>query len=306
MQNTYKSQEFKQKATVGDFIQWGADRFDSTDLFFGHGSDNPWDESLSLVLFVLSLPWDSDSKVLDRQLSEKEKIQISDLFDRRINEQIPAAYLTGEAWFAGFNFLVDSRVLVPRSPIAELIEVEFSPWLHDLPNNILDLCTGSGCIGIACAHYFPQTNITLSDISADALAVAKKNIVMHGLSERVVTTQSDLFGNLGKKTYDLIVSNPPYVDAEDLASMPKEYHHEPEIGLASGFDGLDFTRRLLRESVEHLSDNGVLIVEVGNSWEALSQAFPTVPFMWLEFERGGHGVFLLTAEELKAHSQEFV
>ena len=292
--------------TVGDYIHWGADHFEEAGLFFGHGSDNPWDESLSLVLFVLSLPWDSDSKVLDRQLSEKEKIQISDLFDRRINEQIPAAYLTGEAWFAGFKFLVDSRVLVPRSPIAELIEAGFSPWLPDEPNNILDLCTGSGCIGIACAHYFPESNVTLSDISTDALTVAVQNIVMHELSDRVVTAQSDLFGKLGKKTYDLIVSNPPYVDAEDLASMPKEYHHEPEIGLASGFDGLDFTRRLLRESVEHLSDNGVLIVEVGNSWESLEQAFPTVPFMWLEFERGGHGVFLLTAEELQAHSQEFV
>ena len=292
--------------TVGDFIQWGADRFAAAGLFFGHGSDNPWDESLSLVLFSLSLPWDSDSKVLDRQLSDKEKQKISNLFDRRINEKIPVAYLTGEAWFAGFKFLVDSRVLVPRSPIAELIEAEFSPWLPNLPNNILDLCTGSGCIGIACAHYFPEASITLSDISADALAVAEKNIVVYKLSDRVVTTQSDLFGNLGKKTYDLIVSNPPYVDSEDLASMPKEYHHEPEIGLASGFDGLDFTRRLLRESVEHLSNNGVLIVEVGNSWEALEQAFPTVPFIWLEFERGGHGVFLLTAEELKAHSQEFV
>lgn len=300
MQKNHKS-----LLTVGEFIQWGADRFDSTDLFFGHGSDNPWDESLSLVLFVLSLPWNSDSEVLDLQLTEKEKIQISDLFDRRINEQIPVAYLTGEAWFTGFKFLVDSRVLIPRSPIAELIEAEFSPWLPKAPNNILDLCTGSGCIGIACAHYFPEANVTLSDISADALAVAEQNIVMHELSGRVVTTQSDLFGQLGKNTYDLIVSNPPYVDAEDLASMPKEYHHEPEIGLASGFDGLDFTRRLLREAVEHLSDNGVLIVEVGNSWEALEQAFPTVPFIWLEFERGGHGVFLLTAEELKAHRQEF-
>ena len=201
---------------------------------------------------------------------------------------------------------MDSRVLVPRSPIAELIEAGFSPWLPDVPNNILDLCTGSGCIGIACAHYFPEANITLSDISVDALAVAEQNIVLHQLSGRVIAVESDLFGNLGEKAYDLIVSNPPYVDAEDLASMPKEYHHEPEIGLASGFDGLDFTRRLLRESVEYLSDNGVLIVEVGNSWEALEQAFPTVPFIWLEFERGGHGVFLLTAEELKAHSQEFV
>jgi len=305
MQKTPVTQKSKQKATVGDYIQWGADRFEGAGLFFGHGSDNAWDESLSLVLFVLSLPWDSDSKVLDRGLSEKEKIRIGDLFDRRINEQIPAAYLTGEAWFAGYKFLVDSRVLVPRSPIAELIEAQFNPWLPDVPNSILDLCTGSGCIGIACAHYFPESNVTLSDISADALAVTEQNIVLHELTGRVVTAQSDLFSGLGKNCYDLIVSNPPYVDAEDLASMPKEYHHEPEIGLASGFDGLDFTRRLLSEAIGHLSDNGVLIVEVGNSWEALEQAFPTVPFTWLEFERGGHGVFLLTAEELKAHRQEF-
>jgi len=292
--------------TVGNYIQWGADRFEEAGLFFGHGSDNAWDESLSLVLYALSLPWDSENKVLDRQLSEKEKNQIGDLFDRRINEKIPAAYLTGEAWFAGVKFLVDPRVLVPRSPIAELIEAEFTPWLPNVPNNILDLCTGSGCIGIACAYYFPESKVTLSDISADALGVAEQNIALHKLSNRLVIAQSDLFSSLEKNFYDLIVSNPPYVDTEDLSTMPKEYHHEPEIGLASGFDGLDFTRRLLREAVEHLSDNGVLIVEVGNSWEALEQAFPTVPFIWLEFERGGHGVFLLTAEELKAHSQEFV
>ena len=243
--------------------------------------------------------------MLKKILSEEEKDSISELFDRRINEKIPAAYLTGEAWFAGFKFVVDSRVLIPRSPIAELVEAEFSPWLVKTPATILDLCAGSGCIGIACAHYFPGSRVTLSDISTDALTVAEKNIEIHQLSQRVVALESDLFDGLGKERYDLIVSNPPYVDAEDLASMPKEYHHEPAIGLASGFDGLDFTRRLLREAVDHLSEEGVLVVEVGNSWEALDDAFPEIPFMWLEFERGGHGVFLLTAEQLKTYQATF-
>jgi ribosomal protein L3 glutamine methyltransferase len=291
--------------TVGDFVQWGASRFEDTGLFFGHGSDNAWDESLVLVFHVLSLPWDSEAEVLNKILSVEEKISITNLFDRRINEQIPAAYLTGEAWFAGLKFVVDSRVLVPRSPIAELLEAEFSPWLVKSPSTILDLCAGSGCIGIACAHYFPESIVTLSDISTDALVVAQKNIGIHQLAHRVVTLASDLFDGLSEERYDLIVSNPPYVDAKDLASMPKEYHHEPVIGLASGLDGLDFTRRLLREAAEHLSEEGVLIVEVGNSWEALDDAFPEVPFMWLEFERGGHGVFLLTAEQLQMYQSTF-
>lgn len=292
--------------TVGDFIQWGASRFEEAGLFFGHGSDNPWDESLTLVLHALSLPWDSDSEILEKTISVEDETAIRRLFYRRINEKIPAAYITGEVWFAGFKFLVDSRVLVPRSPIAELIESEFSPWLVKSPSSILDLCSGSGCIGIACAHYFPKSTVTLSEISTDALTVAGENIALHQLSQRVVAVESDLFDGLDEKRYDLIVTNPPYVDAEDLASMPKEYHHEPAIGLASGFDGLDFTRRLLREAVDHLSDEGVLVVEVGNSWVALNDAFPDVPFMWLEFERGGHGVFLVTAEQLKAHREKFI
>lgn len=292
--------------TVGDFVQWGAESFVDAGLYFGHGTDNPWDESLSLVLFSLSLSWDTDSGVLMQILSAEQKIAIHRLFDRRVVEKIPAAYLIGEVWFSGFKFLVDNRVLVPRSPIAELIEAEFSPWLPSPPTSILDLCTGSGCIGIASAHYFPEATVTLSDISYDALAVAEKNIELHQLSQRVKTIHSDLFAGLGDEKFDLIVTNPPYVDAEDLASMPKEYHHEPEIGLASGFDGLDFTRRLLKEAGEHLSDEGVLVVEVGNSWVALDHGFPEVPFLWLEFEHGGHGVFLLTAEQLRAHCQEFL
>lgn len=292
--------------TIGSYIQRGSDLFDQAGLFFGHGTDNAWDESLALVLFALSLPWGSDSSILERPVSSEEAAVITRLFDRRINERLPAAYLTGETWFAGFKFSIDQRVLVPRSPIAELIETQFQPWLITPPMSILDLCTGSGCIGIACAHYFPEANVTLSDISTDALAVANKNVSLHQLNHRVSAVHSDLFAGLGSQRFDLIVSNPPYVDANDLASMPNEYDHEPEIGLSSGDDGLDFTRQLLLDAAEHLNEQGTLIVEVGNSWSALEDTFPQVPFMWLDFERGGHGVFLITAEQLSAHREEFI
>lgn len=292
--------------TVGDFILWGEEQFDLNNLYFGHGTDNAWDESLTLVLFALALPWDTDSSILEQPVTDQQKTIITQLFNRRINEQLPAVYLTGEAWFAGFKFEVDQRVLVPRSPIAELIERQFEPWLPHQPATILDLCTGSGCIGIACAYYFPDANVTLSDISTGALAVAERNIHHHQLAHRVSARHSDLFAGLGSDKYDLIVTNPPYVDAEDIASMPPEYHHEPEIGLASGDDGLDFTRRLLLEAGGHLTDRGTLIVEVGNSGMALEEAFPHVPFMWLEFERGGQGVFVMTAEELQVHRDEFI
>ncbi|MEZ5529066.1 MAG: 50S ribosomal protein L3 N(5)-glutamine methyltransferase [Porticoccaceae bacterium] len=285
--------------TVGEAIRLGAERFEAAGLFFGHGTDNSWDEALCLVLYVLSLPWDVDPSVQDRELSQDEQTRIEHLFDRRIQERLPAAYLTGEGWFAGIPFHIDQRVLVPRSPIAELIENEFSPWLSRIPETMLDLCTGSGCIGIACALYLPETRVTLSDISSDALAVARQNITRYDLEDRVVAVESDLFGGLQGQRFDLIVSNPPYVDAEDLADMPAEYHHEPEIGLASGVDGLDFTRRLLEQAEQHLTEEGVLIVEVGNSWVALDEAFPDVPFLWLDFERGGHGVFQLTARQLR-------
>ncbi len=285
--------------TVGEAIRLGAQYFDEAGLYFGHGTDNAWDESLSLVLYALSLPWDVDASVQQRELSEAEQTCIASLFDRRVEERLPAAYLTGEAWFAGIPFHVDQRVLVPRSPIAELIESEFVPWLAAEPVHILDLCTGSGCIGIACALYLPQSRVTLSDISAAALAVARQNIDRYDLADRVTAVESDLFAELQQQRFDLIVANPPYVDQEDLADMPAEYHHEPEIGLASGLDGLDFTRRLLVEAADHLTEQGVLIVEVGNSWVALEDAYPEVPFLWLEFARGGHGVFLLTAQQLR-------
>lgn len=284
--------------TLRDFIRWGASEFTAAKLYFGHGTDNAWDEAEQLVLYTVHLTPLLDDEWLSARLTRVERERIVENLRRRIEERIPAAYITGQAWFAGLPFTVDERVLVPRSPIGELIQKQFSPWLAHEPARILDLCTGSGCIGIACAYAFPDAEVQLSDISFDALAVAEENIQQHDLEDRVFAMQSDLFDNLLGQKFDLIVSNPPYVDADDLATMPPEYHAEPEIGLGSGDDGLDFTRRLLHEASDYLTDDGVLIVEVGNSWVALEEAYPDLPFTWIEFERGGHGVFMLTKADL--------
>lgn len=286
---------------VRDWIRWGASEFNRAGLFFGHGTDNAWDEAAVLVAWAVHTPWERLEAIQDAALTTSERRRIAGLFERRIRERVPAAYLTGEAWFAGLKFAVNEHVLVPRSPIAELIQQHFEPWLTREPEKILDLCTGSGCIGIACAYAFPHAQVTLSDISEEALAVARENVQAHHLADRVEPVCSDGFHGLQGQVYDLIVSNPPYVDADDMASVPAEYRAEPELALASGQDGLDFTRRLLSEARSHLADGGLLVVEVGNSGLALEQAFPQVPFTWLEFENGGHGVFALTAEELRMH-----
>lgn len=285
-------------STIRDFLRWAASEFIAAKLYYGHGTDNPWDEAEQLVLHAIHLAPPLGDEWLDAQLTRSERERVVANLQRRIEERIPAAYITGQAWFAGLPYVVDERVLVPRSPIAELIEKRFAPWLLNEPQQILDLCTGSGCIGIACAHAFPDAYVQLSDISYDALAVAEENIQQHGLTERVFALQSDLFESLIGQRFDLIVSNPPYVDAEDMASLPDEFHAEPELGLSSGDDGLDFTRRLLQEAADFLTDEGVLVVEVGNSWPALEEAYPTLPFTWVEFERGGHGVFVLAAQDL--------
>lgn len=285
--------------TIRDFLRWGASEFIAAKLFYGHGTDNPWDEAEQLVLHAINLSPPLGDEWLDARLTLPERKKVVANLARRIQERVPAAYITRQAWFAGLPFVVDERVLVPRSPIGELIQKRFEPWLVNEPAQILDLCTGSGCIGIACAYAFPEAYVQLSDISFDALAVAEENIEQHGLAERVFAMQSDLFENLQGQVFDLIVSNPPYVDAEDMASLPEEYHAEPELGLASGDDGLDFTRRLLTEAVDYLSEQGVLLVEVGNSWPALEAAYPALPFTSIEFERGGHGVFVLNAEDLR-------
>lgn len=291
--------------TLRDHIRWAVSRFHAEELFFGHGYDNAWDEARALVLGAVHLPWETSDRYLDCALEDDERYELGVLLHRRIQERVPTAYLLGEAWFCGLPFAVDERVLVPRSPIGELIDARFEPWLPATPTRILDLCTGSGCIGIACAYAFPEAEVALGDLSYEALEVAWQNIERHGLEDRVYTVQGDGFAGLPGQRFDLIVSNPPYVDAEDFADMPAEYQHEPELGLACGDDGLDLVRRLLAEAADHLTERGLLIVEVGNSQVHVEALYPEVDFTWLEFERGGHGVFLLAAAQCREHQALF-
>ncbi len=290
--------------TIRDFIRFGATQMAAADVYFGHGTDNAWDEACFLVLESLGLPWALMDKVLDAKLSLPEQQQVLMLFAARIDERKPAAYLLGKAWFAGLPFVINENVLIPRSPIGEMIENDFAPWLSRPPLRVLDLCTGSGCIGIATALHFTEALVDLSDISPEAVDVAWQNIDFYGLEGRVQAIESDMFSALDGEVYDLIVCNPPYVDDEDLASMPPEFHHEPAQALGSGLDGLNFTRQLLEQVGQFLSDDGILVCEVGNSWYALEDAFPNIAFTWVDFERGGHGVFVMTAIELRAFAAQ--
>ena len=291
--------------TVAAMLEHGQQQFETAQIYFGHGTVSAWDEAVYLLSFALNLPPDADRSLLSQVLTAEQQVAILALYQRRVIERIPAPYLTGTAWFCGLPFHVDERVIIPRSPLAELIYNGFQPWCEDEPAMVLDLCTGSGCIGIACAYAFEQAEVVLSDISPEALQVTASNIAKHDVTGRVTAVESDLFDNLGTQRFDLIVSNPPYVDARDLAEMPDEYQHEPELALASGHDGLDFTRRLLREAEQYLTAQGVLVVEVGNSWLALEQAFPEVAFVWLEFTEGDAGVFVLTRDQLLEHKESF-
>jgi ribosomal protein L3 glutamine methyltransferase len=294
-------QSYEGLETIRDFVRWSASRFLGAELFFGHGTDNALDESVYLVLHALGLPPDFNEAYFASRLTPPEKRAVAALIERRISERKPAAYLTHEAWFAGLPFYVDERVLVPRSPIAELVRAGFEPWLEPgAIRRVLDLCTGSGCIGIACAHAIPQARVDLADVSAEALEVARENRRRHGLEDRVEILQSDLFESLDERRYDLIVSNPPYVASAEIEGLPAEFGHEPVLGLDAGARGLDLVLRILQSARDHLTENGVLIVEVGASAAALSEALPAAPFTWLDFEQGGEGVFLLTAAELDA------
>ena len=285
--------------TVRDYLRYASTQFAASGLYYGHGTDNVWDEAVQLVMRSLGLPLENNTLFLDARLVHEERQLILDRLNRRITERVPLAYLLGEAWFMGMPFNVDERVLVPRSPLGELLENGLQPWLGEKPvHRVLDLCTGSGCIGIGAATVFDEALVDLSDISLDALEVAESNIDLHELRDRVQCIQSDVFSNIIGQ-YDVIVSNPPYVDAEDLADMPDEYHHEPELGLAAGADGLDIAHKILAKAADHLTQDGILVVEVGNSWVAMDEAYPELPLTWLEFENGGSGVFLITAEALR-------
>jgi len=286
--------------TVHDWLRFAVSKLNQADVYFGHGTDNPWDEAASLLCFVLHLPPLTDEKLFLVRLTRAERQAYIALLQQRIEQRIPAAYLIHQAYFAGLPFYVDERVLVPRSPIAELIADKFIRQLNGkTATHILDLCTGSGCIAIACAHAFEDAQVDAVDISADALEVAHYNIENHGLEHRVFPILSDGYDALSGTQYDLIVTNPPYVDAEDMADLPDEYRHEPELGLASGHDGLALTRRILRQAAAHLTDGGVLVCEVGNSMLQLQHDFPDVAFNWLNFANGGIGVFAITKAELE-------
>lgn len=284
--------------TVNDLIRWSVSRFNESDIYLGHGTDNPWDEAAQLITYALSLPPTMNEHLLQARTTLSERKNALGYIEQRILTKKPAAYLTQVSYFCGLPFYVNEDVLVPRSPIGELITNKFEGLITEEPQRIMDLCTGSGCIAIATSFAFPDATIDALDISPEALAVADENIHRLQVEERVFPIMSDVFSSVDGLKYDLIVSNPPYVDLEDLGDMPAEFHHEPEIGLGSGNDGLDITRIILKQAAAHLEDNGLLIVEVGNSMIHLQAEFPEVPFNWLDFENGGIGVFAITKQQL--------
>lgn len=292
--------------TIRDLIRWAVTEFEKAGIYYGHGMGNALDEAVFIILSALKLPLNITESYFESRLTRAEREMVLKLYYRRITERTPAAYLTNEAWFAGLKFYVDEHVLVPRSPIAELIEKQFEPWIEpDKVERILDLCTGSGCIGIASAYAFEWAEVDLADISPEAIEIAQKNIENHQLQEQVTVYQSDLFSALEGQKYDIIVSNPPYVDAIDMSILPDEFKQEPELGLAAGEDGLDLVKVILKQAANYLNPEGILVVEVGNSQFALEELLPEVGFYWLEFERGGQGVFLLTYEQLKEYQPFF-
>jgi ribosomal protein L3 glutamine methyltransferase len=293
--------------TIQDFVRWGASRFNAAGVFFGHGTDNAIDEAAHLVLGAVHLEPGVPAAFRECRLTPAERVLVTDLIEQRVVERVPAAYLTGRAWFAGLELDVNRDVLVPRSPIAEMVEAGFEPWIDgEILSRVLDLCCGSGCIGIAAAVYLPDIDVDLVDISPRALDVARRNVERHRVGDRVRVFESDLFASLESERYDVIVSNPPYVSRAELESLPREYRNEPELGLLGGEDGLDLVVRILAEAASHLTEEGILILEVGSAAPELERRLPGVPFTWLEFERGGEGVFLLTREQLERHQDELL
>lgn len=301
----YNDQITQNLLTIKDYLRWAYSLFNRSEIFYSQGLDNAWDEASQLVLTALALPLDVPMDLYDTRLTNSEKQTIVELVCERLSSRTPVAYLTHSSWFCGLEFYVDERVLIPRSPIGELIQQQFAGLIPAQPQRILDLCTGSGCIAIACAVAFPDAEVDAVDLSVDALNVAEMNIERHQLTHRVIPLQSDLFENLQGEKYDLIVTNPPYVDAEDIADMPEEFTHEPLMALEAGQDGLDLVKRILAEASDYLTENGVLICEVGNSLVHLIAQYPDVPFNWIEFQQGGDGVFSLTRSELIKYRSKF-
>lgn len=291
--------ELNELHTLRDFVRWGASRFNEAQLFFGHGTDNAVDDAVALILHAVHLSSPLPDSLWACHLTSSEKQKISQLFQRRINERIPVPYLTNEAWFAGLSFYVDENVLIPRSPIAELIEQHFEPWAEsDHIQTICEIGTGSGCIAIATALHFPNALVDAVDISVQALEIAQKNINAYDVQDRVTLFEGDVFSPLSNKKYDLIICNPPYVDAFEMDNLPPEFQHEPRLALEAGKDGLDIVRKILQQAHNYLNNKGILIIEVGASQPALLETYPDVEFIFPDFKRGGDGVFLLTKEQL--------
>ena len=286
--------------TIRDWLRFSVSRFEASDIFYGHGTDNSYDEAVWLVMSALHLPMDTLENFLDARITKLECQHLASLIERRVTEHIPTAYLVNEAWLQGFKFFVDERVIVPRSFIAELLVSGLSPWIEypEMVESAADICTGSGCLGVLLANSFSNATIDVIDISQDAIDVANINISNYGLEQQITAIKSDMFTALQGKTYDLIISNPPYVDAPSMAQLPAEYQREPLLALGSGNDGLDHTHTLLREAAQHLNDDGFLIVEIGHNREALLQAYPNVQFVWLQVSSGDEFVFLLSKNQL--------
>lgn len=292
--------------SVQDLVRWAATTFAKAGLSYGHGTDNPVDEALRLVVSWLGLPHEAAGRCMAARLLRGERQAIADLVQRRVTERRPLPYLTREAWFAGLSFYVDERVLIPRSPIAELIEHGFEPWLNDAAvERILDLCTGSGCIAVACALAFDGARVDAVDVSGQALEVARINVEHYGLEDRVELICADLYAGVAGRHYDLIVTNPPYVGGAEYTDLPPEYGHEPRLALEAGEEGLSCIRRILCQAADHLRPDGVLVAEVGYSRAALEARFPAVPFLWIDLQRGGEGVFVMTAAELRQYRALF-
>jgi len=292
--------------TIRDLVRWGMSQFNKAGLCFAHGMPDALDEAVYLCLASLHLPPDLSKDYFDCRLTHEEKRSVLENYRLRLNKRKPAAYITREAWFAGLSFYVDERVLIPRSPIAELIQQQFSPWIDaNRVQRVLDLCTGSGCIAVACGYAFEQADIVASDVSKDALDVAAINRSNHGLDDRLQLIESDLFENIPGQKFDIIVSNPPYVSEQEMSELDKEFSFEPGRGLVAGKTGMDIVVPMLQQAAAYLSDHGILVVEVGYSMPALVEMLPKVPFTWLEFAHGGEGVFLLTLEQLRACQQMF-